>query len=591
MPSARLTSEYRDPSPGLQRSSQWIEPLSSGNSPGLWRENVRRDVKTASPATVDVSLVAPAVQHGTPRPTLMLIGVVTLFVAALVLRLSLLVRAGWLLEGDDALSTLMALNILDGDRPIMLKNQTYAAAWEPYAMAASYTLFGISRVSAKLPALLGSLALIVTAWLLAREVAGRAAGWFAAALVAFSPVYVLVLSLKPWAPYTEVMLFGSVCLLCAVRLAWPRPKMLALWPRDGRLSFGCGLAGGLALWMHPLAVWYLAAAALTLLARVRGTRWLPILGRGLLGFALGALPILIFNWQTGGATIRFVLGGTQGQTADRAAVLAAWWTNDLPRGAGLWHPWGDSSAALGALMAVVVGVALIWALVGRRRLRPRPLDAVLILLALIPTLLALSGFGGPALNPYGFDATGRYTPPIWNGLAIVLGAALAAVWRLRRRLALVVAIVPLTVNLVGVAAVDPLAAFQSPYWDRLPTDNGPLLAKLRSEGVEYVWMNHWAGQPAMFDARARGQRLIAYDWYDVQAGGIDRFPEFLPLVERAQRPAFVLVTDESQPELERTLGTMGVSYVARRVAPYVVVIPTSRRVHPAEVTGALDYRY
>jgi len=327
------------------------------------------------------------------------------------------------------------------------------------------------------------------------------------------------------------------------------------------------------------------------LARVRGTRWLAIMGWGLAGFALGALPILIFNWQTGGATVRFVLGGTQGQTADRAAVLGVWWSNDLPRGAGIWHPWGDSPAVLGALMAIVVGAALVWAVVGRRQLSLRPLDAVLALLVLIPTLFVLSGFGGPALNPYGFDATGRYTPPIWSGLAVVLGAALASVWRIRRRLALALAIVPLAVNLVSVASIDPVAAFQSPYWDRLPVDNGPLLDTLRSEGVEYVWLNHWAGQPAMFDARARGQTLIAYDWYDVQAGGIDRFPEYLPLVERAQRPAFVLVTDESQPELERALRSMGVSFVERRRPPYVVVIPSSRKVHPSEVTGALDYRY
>ena len=514
------------------------------------------------------------------------VGVAALIAAALALRLSLLVRSGWLLEGDDALSTLMALNILSGDRPIMLKNQTYAAAWEPYAMAVSYTLFGISRVAAKLPALLGSLALIGTTWLVAREVAGRAAAWFAAALIAFSPAYVLVLSLKPWAPYAEVVLFGSLCLLGAMRLAWPNSR-----PHDGRVSLGCGLAGGLALWMHPLAVWYIGAATLILLARVRGRRWLPILGWGLAGFALGALPIWLFNWQTGGATVRFVLGGTQGQTADRAAVLGAWWSNDLPRGAGLWHPWGDSPAFLGLLMAVAITAALLWALFGRRRLGLRPLDAVLALLVLIPTLFVLSGFGGPALNPYGFDATGRYTPPIWGALAVVLGAALAGVWQTRRLLALGFAIVPVAVNLLGTASIDPVAAFQSPYWDRLPVDNGPLLDTLRTEGVDYVWLNHWAAQPAMFDARARGQTLITYDWYDVQAGGIDRFPEYLPLVERATRPAFVLVTDESQPELERSLRAMGVSFVERRVAPYVVVIPTSRTIHPSEVTGALDYRY
>jgi len=227
----------------------------------------------------------------------------------------------------------------------------------------------------------------------------------------------------------------------------------------------------------------------------------------------------------------------------------------------------------------------------RRRPAFRPLDSILLLLILIPTLFVLSGFGGPALNPWGFDATGRYTPPIWYALAVVLGAALAAVWRVRRRIAVLVSLVPLAVNLSGVTSIAPVEAFQSPYWDKLPTDSGPLLATLRAENIQYVWMNHWAGQPVMFDARANRQTLLAYDWYDVQAGGIDRFPEYRALVEAAERPAFVLVTDEVVPELEHTLVQMGVAFVERRVEPYVVVIPTSGKVDPSRVTAALDYRY
>ena len=539
---------------------------------------------SAGAATLHVGS-AQRLVHRRSAPWVVL-GVCALVAVALAVRLSLLARSNWLLEGDDALSTLMALAVRDGDRPIMLKNQTYAAAWEPYAMAAAYTLFGVSRVAAKLPALLGSLALIGTTWLLAREAAGRAAAWFAAALMALSPVYVLVLSLKPWAPYTEVILLGSACLTCALRLAWPRP-----FQPDGRWAVACGLSGGLALWMHPLAVWYLAAAALVLLARARGARWLGITGAGLAGFAVGALPIWTFNLQTGGATLRFVLSGTQGQTADRLAVLGAWWSNDVPRGAGLWHPWGPSPSLLATIMAVFVALGMAGALLARRRPRLRPLDGVLVLLALVPTVLVFSGFGGPALNPYGFDATGRYTPPIWGALAVVLGAGLAAVWRVRRALALGLSLVPLAINVAGCLAVDPLQAFQSPYWDRLPADNGPLLAALKAEGVEAVWMNHWAGQPAMFDARVIGQPLFAYDWYDVRAGGIDRFPEYLALVEQADRPAFVLVTDEAEPDLEHTLRLMGVTFVERRVPPYVLVIPRSRKIHPSEVTSTLDYRY
>jgi hypothetical protein len=247
---------------------------------------------------------------------------------------------------------------------------------------------------------------------------------------------------------------------------------------------------------------------------------------------------------------------------------------------------------MAAVMAVVLVVAILAAVfVGRDRVRLRPLDSVLVLLLIIPLIFVLSGFGGPALNPYGFDATGRYTSPIWSALTVVLGWGLARAWRVRRWVGCALAIVPLALNGAGILSVDPLEAFQSPYWDRLPADNTPLLDALRAEDVQYVWMNHWAGQPAMLDARAAGQNLIAYDWYDVQAGGIDRFPEYLPLVRSAARPAFVLVTDEAEPQLERTLRGMGVAFDEERVPPYVIVIPTSRVVDPSEVTPALDYRY
>jgi hypothetical protein len=536
------------------------------------------------------------------RPlALVAFGVLALLAIGLAFRLLLLTRSSWLLEGDDALSTLMALAIQHGDRPIMLKNQTYASAYEPYAMALTYTLFGISRVSAKLPELLNSLAVIGTTWLLARVTVGRTAAWFAAALAAVPPVYDLVLWLKPWAPYTEVVVLGSLSLTCAVALSRRTPLNRAR--SDALLAFGCGVTGGLALWMHPLAIWYLAAAAIALLVTVRGKRWLSIAASGVIGFVVGALPIWLFNLQTGGSTLRFVLSGSQGQTADRWAVFQAWWNNDLPRGAGVWHPWGPSSAWLGALMAIVLVGALAWSLIGsarpawqlmgRGRDLPawQPLNAVLVFLVLIPTILVFSGFGGPALNPYDFDATGRYAPPLWSGLAVVIGAFCAFLWRWRHPVAVLAAAIPLAVNGVGILSIDPLTAFQSPYWDKLPADSAPLLAVLRDENVEYVWANHWAGQPLMFDAAAAHQTLYAYDWYDVQAGGIDRFPEYRPLVESATRPAFVLVTDEADPQLERDLRTLGVSFVERRTAPYVVVIPTSRRVHPSEVTGALDYRY
>src|SRR5712692_2891601 len=165
---------------------------------------------------------------------------VSVLLVALALRLDVLVRAGWLLEGDDALSALMAFGILDGDRPIMLKNQAYAGAWQPYAMAASYALFGASRLAAHLPELAASLAFVGTTWLLAREVGGPVAARFAALLMAVPPVYILVLSLKPFAPYTEVAVLGSLALWCATVLVVGRDRS-----HDRVRALACGLAGGL----------------------------------------------------------------------------------------------------------------------------------------------------------------------------------------------------------------------------------------------------------------------------------------------------------------------------------------------------------
>jgi len=52
-----------------------------------------------------------------------------------------------------------------------------------------------------------------------------------------------------------------------------------------------------------------------------------------------------------------------------------------------------------------------------------------------------------------------------------------------------------------------------------------------------------------------------------------------------------LITDEAEPALLAELRRLGVTFKVDRVAPYVVVIPLSRRVDPSEVTSALDYRY
>ena len=111
-------------------------------------------------------------------------------------------------------------------------------------------------------------------------------------------------------------------------------------------------------------------------------------------------------------------------------------------------------------------------------------------------------------------------------------------------------------------------------------------------GIEGERIGEFAPGPAEARGRSWSDQVREFPGSDQEtAGGIDRFPEYRPLLEQAERPAFVLVTDEPEPDLERTLRSMGVSFVERRLPPFVLIIPTSRKVHPSEVTPALDYRY
>src|SRR5439155_13415329 len=115
---------------------------------------------------------------------------------------------------------------------------------------------------------------------------------------------ILVLSLKPFAPYTEVAVLGSLALWCATVLVVGRDRS-----RDRVRALACGLAGGLAFWLHPLAVYYLVAIAALCLLHLRGGRLVTVALLGLAGFVVGALPVWRHNAQAGGVRLWLVLAG------------------------------------------------------------------------------------------------------------------------------------------------------------------------------------------------------------------------------------------------------------------------------------------
>src|SRR5262249_687287 len=126
----------------------------------------------------------------------------------------------------------------------------------------------------------------------------------AALLVAIPPVLLTLYTTASLGGYGELLLLGNLCLLLAVALL-QEPRMLSTW--RGRLGWlALGLLGGLGFWTFPLIGVYLlpiAVAAIVGLWR----RWRALLSvtlLGALGFALGALPWLVYTLTRGDVTLR-----------------------------------------------------------------------------------------------------------------------------------------------------------------------------------------------------------------------------------------------------------------------------------------------
>ena len=292
-------------------------------------------------------------------------------------------------------------------------------------MAVSYALFGVSRVSAKLPALLGSLAIH------RHDVAAGARSRRAARGLVRGAAGGGAADLRPGARPEAV---GAVHRgdrwsdrwrsLCAVRLGWPREASATRWWAS---AAACAAASpsGCTRWRSGTS----SRRPACVLARVRGRRLVRVRRSAWLGFVRRLAAVL--DIPAADAVVDVPLRARRQPAPDRRPldVLPAWWSDDLPRGVGLWHPWGPSPPdSAGVMAAGDRRGRLVWAIVGRRaRGCGRWMESCYCWWR-SRRCWCFSGFGGPVLNEYGFDATGRYTPPIWNALAVVLGAALAAVW-------------------------------------------------------------------------------------------------------------------------------------------------------------------
>ena len=292
--------------------------------------------------------------------------------------------------------------------------------------AVSFTVFGGSPLTMRLPNLLYDWATIAFLFLLVDRLFSRRAAWIAGLFACVpAPGYAMVGALA-WASHVEANAFAM-----AVLWFW---SLHAFRP-ERRLSgaFGVGVAAGLALWFHyGLALW-LAVMLLVELLRDRKALLRADMGVRVTGVLVGLCPWWIYNlthdWQGLGVYGKSAAGHFQSSLAGVVGAFGALITEYLPHsiflpelaGAGRVIEFVLLSLALFAWAAVSLGA--FRALVREREVRPE------LALALYPLLWVLSYVlgtfqGQPMKGVNGY----RYMLPLYPVAWISLGVWLSR-WR------------------------------------------------------------------------------------------------------------------------------------------------------------------
>ncbi|PYQ22012.1 MAG: hypothetical protein DMF79_06860 [Acidobacteria bacterium] len=322
-------------------------------------------------------------------------------------------------SNDDAIPLLMARHILKGELATILWNQPYNGALDAYLLAPGLAL-GPHHLVFRLYELLCAALLVSLAGLLARRVAGVAAGWAAAALAAWGTPYMGLMTATGPPPNFLMPLVTGFPLLVALR-GLERDAT----PTSARLWFVAGLVYGLGVWNSSLAIPAFAGMAGGLLGAGLRPRRLTVVFLG--GLVLGASPLAVA--RAIGASGSTVVTAASAVTAMRPRWLWLSGLSDLGHAAvglfGLQVPLvvdGPERAALPAPAVLALGVGLVVALaLGAWSRRALPL---LGWAAALAGAFALSRRTGPEDLRYLY---GVHAPAL-----ALAGVGLARAWTFRR---------------------------------------------------------------------------------------------------------------------------------------------------------------
>ncbi len=442
------------------------------------------------------------------------------------------------LSSDEAWPSLMAMHILKGEFPVVYWGQTYMGTQESFLDAGLIAMFGATTLTIRLYPLLLSFLFVAVTYGLAARVFDRATALVSVVLLAI-PVPYLTMCGVIVAPdnYLAVTTLGSLALLMTHDLVYRPPDRWTLW----RFT-GLGFLLGFTFWLHILIVSIIGVCVLWLLLSdklwfLRRSFWLFSAA-----FAIGALPLIVYNLRTHMATFNDV-----GQTTSLSTSWALFKTtfhDTLPFLIGtrvMLYP--DNPHFVGLPGALAIAAGTIWAVaVAIVLLRHTGAHLRLALLSVrgataVPLLTAA---GAAAIFVFcrstrsGWD-NARYLLPVISVLPILLAGGLSAIRRWCPPIFWIMLATLLSAQVLGNA----LLAREWAKPDVMATDldlpdTRGLKQFLSNHGISRAYAHYWLSYRLTYETQ---ERLLVAEPYNERFAG--KPVKFLAEVAASTNVAFI----------------------------------------------------
>ncbi|MBI4454868.1 MAG: glycosyltransferase family 39 protein [Acidobacteria bacterium] len=417
-----------------------------------------------------------------------------------------------LIESDEAIVGLMARHILRGEAPIFYYGQNYMGSLEAFGAAFLFWILGANPVALKIAPLLFFFGFVVTHYFLALHIADRKIAILATTLVAVSPSFLTIWSLKARGGYMALLMLGTLALLLAARLlrnGYSRLYMALL-----------GLTLGLAWWTHFLSLVYIVPILVMLL--LRDERQLLTTKGSLLvaGFLVGSVPFWIFNIANSWEAISI----TGAQQTEVLNDIGNFLKTGMPMILGARRNWAGRTffPLVGSIsIAILVGSTLM--LVWRWFWKPKPpllegKSLLLLFLLFFPILFSASGFAWFVNEP-------RYLLPLYSVLYILI---LSGVSKESTRIRIGVFVFLVALNLAGtlMTKVEEFTGYTN------VESNGALIEFLQQRQIRRVYAPYWIAYRLTFES---GEQIICTPPDD----DVVRYEPYREMVRNAAKVAYV----------------------------------------------------